>query len=342
MSSARADQANNHRVIQVVVALYSFIFFGVIAYGYFYLFVKNSIAAAYVVAVIAATLAWFLAKFIGSNEGGIRAHLPMFLLLLAISAAGVYNSAMLYWEGSRILAETSSESQDRFGNMQTAAEQALADTGVKKHRDNVDRISEQLYREMENPRNCGEGPEARKLIRELLQELPEFKELSGTGRNCSLVPQIIKQYRDQISDLTAKASWNDTGLIGIADAAKQAREELGQLHGQTTTQYSPAVLKDVLAQLEALDDQYRQLRYNLARRAKIDKLPTSLDLSEVKNLGDATKLPALIIERLDVLSTYVYLFLALSFDWLMVYLFTQARRNRFNRPAPVNTGQGAW
>lgn len=335
--TTKAEAAANHRVIQVVVLLYSFLFFGVIAYGYFYLFVKSSIAVAYVVAALASTLAWFLAKFIGSNEGGIRAHVPMFVLLLTISAAGVYNSAMLNWEGGRILSDVTVDSQGRYTKLQAAAEQALVDSGVQKHLDDVDTIKSNLFEEMRHKARCGQGEKAVELITQLRKELPKFETL--TGATCDHIEDTIAAYSDQIEQLKAKAPWNDTGLKAIVGQAEAARAELGALNSQITTQYSPGALKDILAQLEKLDETYRSLHYQLGRRVSIDKLPPSLDLSQAKNLGDATKLPALIIERLDTVSTYVYLILAGGFDWLMVYLFIQARRNRFNgsRPAPIGS-----
>lgn len=342
MSSAKAEQVSRHRVIQTVVALYSFIFFGVIAYGYFFLSIKANIAIALVIAVAMPLLAWFLAKFIGSSEGGIRAHLPLFFLLLAISAAGVYNSAMLYWEGNRILADAASDSQDRFGALQALAEKSLTDSGVISHADKIRSLSESLFSEIRNPLNCGQGPRAAGYIAELQKELPGFEPLTSTGRRCERSEEVVDDYRGKIDNLIARAPWNNVELRGIVDQSQLARGELSRLHNEATTEYTPSMLRGSLATLENLNDRYRDLYARLGKQTDVDKLKPSLDLSAVQNLGDATKLLVLVWDRLDVATTYIYLLLAVSFDWLMIYLFAQARKNRVRRPVASSGLGGAW
>jgi uncharacterized oligopeptide transporter (OPT) family protein len=80
-----------HRTLQWVVVVFSIFFFYVLANGYYNLIVYKSEFLAVVFGVILASLAWGLAKFIGSSISGIKGHFPMFVCLLIISALGVFN-----------------------------------------------------------------------------------------------------------------------------------------------------------------------------------------------------------------------------------------------------------
>ncbi len=337
MSSARADQTGRHRVIQTIVALYSFIFFGVIAYGYFYLAVRLNVALALLIAVIAATLAWFLAKFIGQSEGGIKANVLAFALLLLISATGVYNSAMINLEGGRILSETASDSQDRFAKLKRAASVAVA-----KDVDGFNEIiglRDSLAAELRNPNNCGQGDEAGRILARLERELPGFRRLSTGGNKCAQIDKVANQYRAGIDELLL-ARYPNLSLIREAD---EARDALRKLQAQATTDYAPSMLRATKGVLVQQNDRYRDLYGRLdALGGRVDDLPTQLDMAGVQNLGDATKLPMLFIDRLDRGSTYVYLAIAIFFDWLMIYFFQQAKRNQVRRPVARPALEGAW
>lgn len=342
MTSAKADQANRHRVIQVVVALYSFIFFGVIAYGYFFLFLNLSVFFALLAAAIASSLAWFLAKFVGSSEGGIRGNVPLFILLLIISASGVYNSAMLYWEGDRILTEVIGDSQERFETLANRAQQARTDSGVVRHVDKISELKEALFSEIRNPLNCGQGPEAQRLIGDLQRELPGFQPLSNPGKRCERNEAVIDDYRTKIDALVARAPWNNAEYAAVIEGSRSAKSELSRLNAEIATGYHPGMLKEVRSLMEALDSKYRDLRHKLPSQVSADNVADGLDLSQIKNLGDATKLPALVLQRLNAVSTWVYLAMAFGFDWLMVHLFIEARRNRVRRSSAAATLPGAW
>jgi hypothetical protein len=337
MSSAREEKAGRHRVMQVIVALYSFVFFMVIAYGYFYLAIGSSFFVATVIALLAATLAWFLAKFIGQSETGIRGHIPMFVLLLLISATGVFNSAMVRLEGDRIVSETASESQDRFAALKRAAGQALA-KDVSAFNDVIG-LRDALVAELRNPMNCGQGGEARRILDRLERALPGFRPLSVGGAKCAKVEEAVAEYRAKIDELM-KAKFPNMSLI---TDASESQQELRALQAQATTDYSPTVLRPTKGMLAKQNDRYRDLYARLDQLGGgVDQLPSQLDVSAVQNLGDATKLPMLFLDRLDVGSTYVYLALAVFFDWLMIYFFMQARQNKVRRPAAAPTLSGAY
>lgn len=335
MSSARADQAGRHRVIQTIVALYSFIFFGVIAYGYFYL-VSAGIFIAMVIAGTMAFLAWFLAKFIGQSDTGIRGHVPAFALLLIISATGVFNSAMVRFEGDRIVSEAASDAQDRFAALKRLAAQTLA-KDVDAYNEIVG-LQNALVAELRNPMACGQGAEARRILSDLQRKLPGFRPLSVGGDRCAQIDKVIAEYQEKIGELL-KAKYPDFSIIG---EATDAQRELRTLQAQATTDYDPSMLRSSKGLLAKQNDLYRDLYAKLDQLGgQVDRIPAQLDASEVQDLGDATKLPSLFLDRLDKPSTYVYLALAVFFDWLMIYFFQQARQNRGRRPAAAPSLSGA-
>jgi hypothetical protein len=337
MSQARTEQAGRHRVIQTIVALYSFVFFGVIAYGYFYLAVGLNVALALLIAIVAATLAWFLAKFIGQSDGGIRANVPAFALLLLISATGVYNSAMINLEGGRIVSETAGDSQERFAQLKRAAQSAFG-KDIAAYNDVIG-LRDSLIAELRNPANCGQGNEADRILDRLERALPGFRRLSAGGERCAQIERVAAEYRSKVDELLP-TRFPNLMLIGEADSA---RDELRALQAQATTDYAPSMLRTTKGLLVKQNDRYRDLYGRLEQAGgRVDDLPTQLDMAGVQNLGDATKLPMLFIDRLDRGSTYVYLAIAIFFDWLMIYFFQQARRNQVRRPATRPALEGAW
>jgi hypothetical protein len=336
MSNARAEQAGRHRVIQTIVALYSFIFFGVIAYGYFYL-VNVGVMAALLIAGVMAFLAWFLAKFIGQSETGIRGHVPAFALLLVISAAGVFNSAMVRFEGDRIVSEAASDAQDRFAKLKRLATQTLA-----KDVDGYNEViasRDALLSELRNPMNCGQGAEARRVLNQLENQLPGFRPLSVGGNKCAQIEKVVTEYQTKIGELL-KARYPNFAII---DEATEAQRELRALQAQATTDYGPSMLQSTKGMLARQNDRYRDLHGRLDQLGgAVDQIDSQLDASEVRDLGDATKLPTLFLNRLDVPRTYVYLAIAIFFDWLMIYFFQQAKQNQLRRPGTRPALSGAW
>ncbi len=342
MESGKTQQVAIFRSMQVLLLVFSLIFFFIIAYGYYNLLLGSGVFLAFVGGTVMAVLAWYLARVIGTSPGGLKVNWVLFIPLLIISAAGVYNSMMVYLEGGRILSETATSAQERFANIERLAETGLSDSGATTKLARVNSLSEALFSEIRNPLDCGQGPEARRLIAELQRELPGFHPLSARRRDCAQNEAVIEDYRSRIAALVSRASWNNSDLRAVISASQSARNTLDEIRSNVTTNYSPVILKPSLNELEAQDVLYRDLRFRLAKQVDVKVLPSGLHLSEAQSLGNAFKLPALFIERLDEAATYVYLAIAVGFDYLMVYLFELVAANRRRRKAtPVAVG-GAW
>lgn len=341
MTRVSSEQASRSRSIQVLLFLVSLVFFGVIAYGYFHLFIKFGYFPALLFSIIAASVAWYLARVIGTSEGGVRKHLHLFIPLLLISAAGVYNSMMLYVEGNRILADTVSDSQERFANLQAAADRGLAESGATERVNHIHGLREALFSEIRNPLNCGQGQEAKRLIAELQRTLPGFTPLSSVHQDCSRNEEVIQDYRRRTDELIGQSDWNNPTLNAVSAEAAKIRRSLEELRSSVSTSYAPALLQGTISSLENADASYRDLRYRMSRLVNVRDLPPGLHLSAAQSLGNVFKILPLFIERLNELSTYVYLAMAIGFDYLMVLLFQMAWSSprRTTRQASLS---GAW
>jgi hypothetical protein len=342
---SKVEQIRKHRNAQIIAALYSILFVVVIGSGYYLLFSKNPFFAA-LIATVMATIAWFLARLVGNEENGIRRYAPLFVLLLLISAVGVFNSLMLNLEGRRIFAEAISDSVDQYTALQTAAVRARTDRGIGAKIERVAQLQDALIREINNPLNCGQGPEARRLIGALQQELPGFTPLSSPGVDCSKNEQVISDYRERIADLVQGAQWNSPDLGAVLVGSERAKLKLQELSRSSSTMLPPSLLGQIAPELETLDVAYRADRERLARQGvDVSNVPSRLPLSEVESLGEWSQLLNLMIDRLDKLSTYIYIALAFFFDWMMVYLFGLIRSSRPRRSSTLNQSaalQRAW
>lgn len=342
MNTQKAAQASRHRSSQVLLALFSILFVSIIAYGYYHLLHEFGWFLALFFGGLIAALAWYMARLAGTAEDGTKINWILVVPLFIISAAGVYNSMMVFLEGGQVLQDSASESQQRFGQLETAAQTELAASGVAKQVNKVYSLRDALFSEIENPRNCGEGPEARRLIAELRRELPGFQPLSSPSRDCSQNEAVVEDYRRRIDDLVKRAPWNNSELAAIARESNKAREELSDLRAEISKSYSPASIHQISGIFENSQNQYRDLRFRLGKQTNVDDIPDDLPIVAAQSLGNVYKLPALIMSRLDEASTYVYFVVALGFDLFLVYLFQLATRTRVRKLNVASPLAGAW
>lgn len=342
VNSQKSIQASRYRSIQVLVALFSVIFIIVIAYGYYHLLTGFGWFVALLVGLIIAAVAWFLARVAGTGEGGMKKNWVLIIPLFLISAAGVYNSLMVYLEGQQVLSDTASDAQRRFGMLETAANGQLESQGIARRINHVNSLRDALFSEIQNPLNCGQGPEARRVIAELQRELPEFKPLSSPVANCTQNEPVINDYKARIGTLVAGAPWNDATLNDVAAKAAQARTNLADLRSEITRSYTPESIRQIASIFEEQQTSYQDLLFRLGKKTDISSLPQELDVVSAQSLGNIYKLPALFFSRMDQASTFAYLLVALGFDLLLVYLFQLVAKNRVRRPAIAGAIAGAW
>lgn len=323
-------------VLGSIAIIISFLFFVLISSGYFLLF-RSNIIVALLSGLFFGTVAVLIAYWLGMQENGIRRFFPVFVFLLAVSALGVFNSLMLNFEGRYIFTDAIEQSQSDFQNLETLIDAELEQEGLAVRLARIEGLRGALISEINNPLNCGQGPEAQRLIAELQRELPGFEPLSSTGIDCSRNEEVIDDYNTKIASLINRAAWNEPELVAASSAAEAARTELGELYGTASNSFGEALLGDVKPRLQALDDEYRRIYQDLAARdAVTEDTASSLPLRAVQTLGEPSQFLNLIIARIGQISTWFYFALAIGLDWFMTYLWGTVRGSRSRRGGGIN------
>jgi hypothetical protein len=242
-------------------------------------------------------------------------------------------------EGEQILIDTATEAQEDFARLRAVADTGLDSAGINPRIAKILSLKEALISEIENPRNCGEGPEARRIIAGLQRELPGFLPLSGSSRNCEDNEEIIRNYNERIDGLIERADWNDRSLSLVKRNAAAARSSLDNLRGDISSNYSPERIGQYAAKFEEADSVYRDLRNELSSGESLEGIPASLDLVAVRSLGDVTKIISLLLSRWDYPTSWIYLGLAALFDFMIVSLFMRTSAlSRSPAKSPVFDG----
>jgi hypothetical protein len=107
--------------MQVLLALFSILFVAIVAYGYYHLLTSFGWFIALVGGLLIAILAWYLARVAGTGDGGSSPNWILIIPLFLISAAGVYNSMMVYLEGGRVLSDATASAEQGFAKVESAA-----------------------------------------------------------------------------------------------------------------------------------------------------------------------------------------------------------------------------
>jgi hypothetical protein len=103
-------------------------------------------------------------------------------------------------------------------------------------------------------------------------------------------------------------------------------------------QYNPGSRAAAQSALENAARVYSEGYKSLAtvRPSAASSLEPAIDLSQAHRFGSITALPVILLSRIGYLSTWVYLLLALFFDFFLIFLF--AERSRRTLVAPAETG----
>jgi hypothetical protein len=336
-----AEFPRQYNTLLFIVLAYSVVFIGVLFNGYYHLFYIKGMFVASVIALILSLIAWGLGKYIGSSPGGLKGNPALFVMMLILSAAGVFNSLMLNLEGKRIFEETVDRASERYRDLSIYASGSMRDEAVENKIANVNSLKKSLVEEIRNVRNCGEGPEARKILDSIARELPGFTVLSGAGRDCGQAEQIIRAYEEQIDERL----YNHPNLVKVDyRGLTQTRDQINASEKAAQTKLAEirrdinegqSLLSVVRPRLEEVATDYQAQAISatkLARSARAEALPTTLDMGSVRNLGEWSQVLNLLISRLDKPQTYVYLFLAIFADWMLVHLFALLKRHRVGLP----------
>ena len=331
MNNKVNDENNaSHKTLQWIIVVFSIIFVIVLANGYYNLLINTNRVFAFFIGCSLAFLAWNLAKFIGSSSEKILGNFPLFILLLVLSALGVFNSLMTNLEGKRIFQETIDDSSLKFRELPIIAKEISKNPAIEAKQKKVESLKQMFFEELRNPQNCGQGATAKNIADQIKNELPAFQILSGKV-NCIKIEPIISSYDESINTLLQNSKEYIDGnqlelekLAGeVIQKEKNAQEKLNQI--RTEINNGGNLLVDARLDLEGLATLYQNTSLELSKIDLNAKLPASLEMNSVRNLGEWSQIINLIISRLDKPSTYVYLLLAFFFDWILIYLFSRLK-----------------
>jgi hypothetical protein len=244
--------------------------------------------------------------------------------------------------------------------------------GIESKIKEVNSAKEALMAEIQSPTNCGNGQRAQQIKMELKRLLVNLRLPSGSVdcRN----PAEVKAYVDsqsQIIDVTmANSDWNNKDLTAIISSTRDGRAKLACLKNgcssTETTNYGgtanlsnyAALLQDVNVNTSGIPDLMRivtprmeELEGEYSRNVEIYEktaktMPASikpdLELDELRGIGEVSQILNLIIARADRITTYLYLLLAIGFDFLMVYFFANVLKNNVKNSKGKMAANGGW
>jgi hypothetical protein len=307
---------------------YSAVFLAVLGYGYYYLF-SGVGPAGWLLTTILPLVAWGIAKIIGTSPEGIRGHIPFFLLLLTLSAAGVFNALMLHLEGPLIFKETVDSASARYAQIDAARERMRYPDGEETQR--RERAARRNFlEELVNSQNCGEGKAAHDRLEELQEIFRDLRELSNppagcTGRGDPQIDRRVREYSSKIDEFEKQAAWQQQ--LQQAEALRaRAQTEVVDYQGRlsklaTSINAGESLLPLGLTELESIAADYRSLAAAIARDFPALAITPELDLAAVRGLGQWSQIANLLKARADRPQTYVYLFVAVFADWMLIYQF---------------------
>jgi hypothetical protein len=338
MTGAKVAQERRLRTAQVIAALYSILFVVAIGYGYFVLSPANHFLGVLGGLVIAG-IAWNVARFIGGHEGGIVAHLPLFVLLLIVSAVGVFNTLMLNLEGRQIFMETINQADRKYSALESVARTNLVNVEIDKRKSRILALKDALIAEILNPQNCGQGSKAQEIMTELQTELPSFTPLNVPSIDCRQNSQLAEEYKKKILNDLLKSPWYiesgyeelEADRSTVISKVTESKVRLQSLRDDMGSIGASALLSEAAPELRELGATYSDAVELLHRHGPAPDVTDRIDLSLLESLGQWSQLINLLLARLDKPSTYVYLAIAIFADWMMIYLFQLVRLNRIGR-----------
>lgn len=336
---------------QLTTIVASLIYIFVMTHGYFNMFIStiSSIFWTITVALIITIFAWLLAKLVAIN-GGIKNAVPLFVPLVLVSAAGIFNSLMLNTQGEDIFRSAVNEATSSITVIEQTSRSQLKNEEFENIYLEVKNHETAFIQELRNPVNCGLGAAANRIFADMKTILPSLTLLSG-NRDCANIERIIPLYQKQINDglMTHPLRIRHLEKYNSADKIQSLLDQ-----AKVDSQKAIAVIEsgenliiNVKPIIEKISRDYRtsaellasQLPADLAKKVKMD-----LSLDAVRSIGDVTKFPKLIASRLNDMLMYFIILLAIGVDWLLVYLMRRTRElDEFEKrviSTPLNVRSG--
>lgn len=286
-----------------------------------------SIIAAFFIAFVAVVLSWAIASERVINPLKRSTALAYFFILFNISALGTVNAMLVMFQSNNVFREEIDKAADAIVGLRDYGKRSIDIKSYEEYKSAINDKWRNLKSELENPAMCGQGPVANARIVELQQYLPNFRILAGSGR-CEKVPALIIAYDRQIEQLTSESKIfldNKIKLELIDKIDFQSASMLnliGDIRKDLNSTYSVAQIK---AQFYKISEDYSLLRQEIFTSGIVDneKIQRRIDISSFSAMGDIGQILPFIAKRLDDVSTYIYLLIALILDVTLISAFVR-------------------
>lgn len=277
-----------------------------------------------------------------------------YFAMAVVSAFGVVNFLFYQIEGVTILTESVGRASNTVAALQVTAQKQLHDTSRAGKRAQIESLLTVLAAEINNPTgegHCGVGPEARKAISEIQALMPTFREFSGSSDAlaCQQAPALASAYVAQGRRLMALDPQFAAGTGPARDAfLAQLDRNVGVMRQDFETARRGLSASSFLqrdAPYRAALDTLRSAQATYTDdRAKLDRLiapaqvtlPPKLDTAAAEALFGFATLPDSLSRRLNVLTTWVFILLAIGWDLWVANMVKKLLR------APPSFRGGGW
>lgn len=285
----------------------------------------------------------------GTFEGNNRGLLIkiIFILVLSVSAGGVITASTLMFEGPAILRENVDVAHHRATYLAAEAQGLLAMPKYEQVVSEVRSLQSAMNAEIKNSRACGMGEKAKETFYKIQKHLPNIQ-LLNTGQSsprctdATALDRICADYDAQITqnlllhpdavngryqDRKALLSKIDEKFVPYMDTLK---ERLTDLSGIRTLLFNIRLYADVLGDLVRVNGDYVELRSKIISFEKRGEIiPPDIGHQDSINVVRPLAVFGVLAKRWDVASTYVYGFLSILLDFIMLIILEHlVRQNR--------------
>lgn len=307
-----------------------------------------AIGAGLFMGALGSTLVFLIASTYASATGLSKFEVaPLSLFLLAVSAMGTVNSGMLLMESEPILNETMDFAATDLVRLRAAADAAAATPEFDKLGNEVRATWAAARAQLVTEAKCGEGTEFEKLLKPLDTLLnsklyalggkpivPASSEACKTPQMKTAIETRAKEYDQLIEKLLSESPKSRSDRVVERRALRASVQKdidgaLANMSGKRKQWAAGASTKDAMLQeLDTANGIYIKAVAALQRVSPEAignaKLPTQLDLQNIKGLGQVSQMWGIIWKRWD--KVWGYVAAALVFDWLVVWVAIQRKR----------------
>lgn len=306
------------------------IFMWLVGYGWYRTF--NSwtgnefvaIPVGIVFALIAATLALAIAKERAVNPGQISTVFSYFFILVLLSALGTINTLYFNFSGVSISQNEIKNAIEKVSILKNRAPNILATPEYDEWVRKVESTGNALSDEIDNPKLCGQGPEAMKRIAELQVLLPSFRQMAGAG-GCEKRDLLKAHYKEiiskqiELSENNLKAKPKLEAKIYIEKNAQKIIDALTELQREAN---AVSDIKRVQKELEDASSNFGKLKdlIGSVTEHQFDK-SFVIDTSAIKSIGNVGNIFGFIASRFNEVNTIFYILIAILIDITLISAF---------------------